>query len=151
MRRSVSSKTGGVAQWLQRRACNPKTMGSIPWRSRLRNIFFLSLPSQLSCRRVCVPDPPSCVRHTCIVVRTLKIPYPFHEKRVGLKAGDISGHTKVPSAHTHTAGIAQGWVARLCLSQLSSGKATRIFRGKFPLEQNTHTHTIKTASRRALT
>ena len=43
---------GDVAQWLVRRNSNPKTLGSIPWRGRVRDSFSVS-PSQLLCRLVC--------------------------------------------------------------------------------------------------
>ena len=35
--------TGQVAQWLERRFSNPKTVGSIPWRGGVRSSFSLSL------------------------------------------------------------------------------------------------------------
>ena len=69
--------TGNVAQWLERRNSNPKTLGSIPRRGRVGGTFSVP-PSQLLCRRVCACHPPfpSCVRRIPKFVRTLKIPYP---------------------------------------------------------------------------
>ena len=67
--------TGDVAQWLERRNSNPKTLGSIPWRSKVRGTFSIP-PSQLLCADFFVSDLPSCAWHAPTFIRTLKIPYP---------------------------------------------------------------------------
>ena len=67
-----------LAQWLESRISSPKTVGSIPWRSRVRNSFSVP-PSQILCRLVCVwpPLPPTLsARHASTCVLTLKIPFP---------------------------------------------------------------------------
>ena len=62
--RKKERKTGDVvAQWLENRNSNPKTLGSIPWRDMVRNSLFLSLQVN-SCADVFVPDPPLCVYGT---------------------------------------------------------------------------------------
>ena len=53
---------------------NPKTLGSIPWRGRVRSSF--SVPPSQPCADLFVSDPRSCVWHAPKFVRTLKIPYP---------------------------------------------------------------------------
>ena len=53
---------GDVAQWLEHLSSNPKTLGSIPWRVRVRHSISVPL-SQPLCRLVCVWPPPSCVWH----------------------------------------------------------------------------------------
>ena len=45
---SLLSMTGDVAQWLEHRNSNPKTLGSIPWLGRVRGSISVS-PSQLLC------------------------------------------------------------------------------------------------------
>ena len=72
--RAVHMKTGDVAQWLVHRNSNPKTLGSIPRRGRVRD-GFLSLQVN-SCADLFVPDPLSCVWHTPKFMRRFKIPYP---------------------------------------------------------------------------
>ena len=73
--------TGDVAQWLEGRNSNPKTLGSIPWRGRVRERVF-SRPSESTLERFVCAWPPglSCVRHAPKFVRTLKIPYPSFVK-----------------------------------------------------------------------
>ena len=71
-----------VAQWLHHRNYNPKTLGLIPWRGRVRN-SFLSL--QLLCRRVSAWPP--FVTQTCVHV---KDPISICHKRVGLTAAGLS-------------------------------------------------------------
>ena len=44
--------TGDVAQWLQSRNSNPKTLDSIPWWGGVRDSLSVP-PSQLLCRLVC--------------------------------------------------------------------------------------------------
>ena len=68
-----------VAQWFESRNSNPKTLGSIPWWGRMRNIIFRPSESTLVQTCVCLtptPFPLPCVRHAPKLVRMLKIPHP---------------------------------------------------------------------------
>ena len=46
-------ETRDVAQWLVRRNSNPKTLGSIPWRCRVRSSFSVPPSQLLLCGLVC--------------------------------------------------------------------------------------------------
>ena len=75
------------AHWLELRNSNPKTMGSIPWRGRIRNSCSVP-PSQRTLVQTCLcltpPPPPSCVRHTLnINVCAQKDPISICRKRLG--------------------------------------------------------------------
>ena len=47
---------GDVAQWVEHRSSNPKTLGSIPWWGIVRGVFSIP-PSQLVSRLVCALTP----------------------------------------------------------------------------------------------
>ena len=76
---------GDVAQWLERQSCNPKTLGSIPWRRRVRDS-----ESTL----VCAWPPFVCTACTQMCVH-VKDPISICRKRVGFTAGGMYGHTQV--------------------------------------------------------
>ena len=52
-------QAGDVAQLLESRSSNPKTLGSIPWRDRVRSSFF------------CPPE--STLEHTCLCLTPLRV------------------------------------------------------------------------------
>ena len=70
---------GDVAQWLERRTSNPKTLGSISWGGRVRYRVFVVVVIVVV---VVVFTPPLVQTPICVdgthphqFVRTLKIPY----------------------------------------------------------------------------
>ena len=70
---------GDVAQWLESRNSNPKTLGSIPRRGRVKSSFPVP-PSQLLCADLFVPDCPPPPHFMCTACTNMfahiKIPYP---------------------------------------------------------------------------
>ena len=108
---------GGVAQWLKHRNSNPKSLGSIPWRSRVRDNFFLSLPSQLLCRLVCIclcPISFMCTARTSFFAH-VKDPISICRTRVG-RHSRWYGNTK--TLHTDF----KSWAAPYYGCSLSPGK-----------------------------
>ena len=79
--------TKDAAQWLERRNSNPKTLGSIPWRSRVRGSFSIP-PSQLLRRIVCASPSFVCTARTHICAH-VKDPTSICRKRVGFTAGGM--------------------------------------------------------------
>ena len=92
-----------VAQWLGRRNSNPKTQGSIPWRSRVRDSFSVP-PSQLWYRPACVWLLFACTARTQICAH-VKDPISICRKRIGLTAGGIE------TQKYRTQGVQKRWVA----------------------------------------
>ena len=112
------NQTGDVAQWLVRQNSNPKTLGSIPWRGRVRDNVSVP-PGQLMCRIT----PFVCTERTQICAH-VKAPTSICRKRVGLTTGGMV-----------TQKYYRYMVARL--SQLAFPKESdqNVPWEKFPLEQ----------------
>ena len=88
---------GDVAQWLESRNSNPKTLGSIPWQCRVRD--SLSPLSQLGLVQTCLCLIPLCVYGTQIYAHVTD-PVSICRKRVGLTTMETRGNTKT----LHTGG-----------------------------------------------
>ena len=107
---------GDVAQLLRASDRHAADAGSIP---RCAEGFFLPESAFSADSLTCVPTPPRAV--ACI---------------------NSCAHVKGPVVHVRVRWIIEalkypaciaGWVARLCLSWLSPGKATRYFDGRNPI------------------
>ena len=126
-------KTGDVAQWLERRNSNTKTLDLIPWRGRVKGSFFLSLRVN-SCADLFVPNAPFARTARTQICAHVKDPLSISRKRVGLTTAVMV--TQKQCIYTRLVSNSN-WVARLCRSWLSSGKGTVISAWeKFPLGQN---------------
>ena len=83
-------RTGDVAQWLESRSSNPKTLGSI----RLgveqgeEQVCYVR-PSQLFVQTSLCLTPLSSVRHSPKMCAHVKDPKSIYRKRVGLRAGGM--------------------------------------------------------------
>ena len=130
-----SGHSRDVAQWLERRNSNPKTLGSTPCWGRVRTMF-LSFRDNSSAD-LFVPDPSLCVRHAPKCVSHVKDRISICRKRVGFTAGGMETWKHVPAhrknrktrwrlcKQKHT----NSWVARPYYGcSLSPGKAARISR-----------------------
>ena len=114
--------TGDVAQWLLvSQNSNPKTLGSILWRSRVRNNFSVP-PSQLLCRHcMCRNPPPPLHTHGTQICMHVKDPISICHKRVGLTASGTETRK-----HCTQEKKKKSWVAPYYGCLLSLGKAACI-------------------------
>ena len=93
----------GVAQWLESPNSNLKTLGSIPWRGRVRDNFSVP-PSQLLCRLLCAYPPFVCTAHTQMCPH-VKDPISMCRKRVGLTASDMETQKHCTQKERKKAGL----------------------------------------------
>ena len=102
-------RRGNVAQWLEHGKSNPKTVGSIHWRGRVRHrywFFFSSIPpSQLLCRLVCALTPLRVYAARTQMCVHVKDPISNYRKRVGLVANSIE-HENTAQRGKKTFGVA---------------------------------------------
>ena len=82
-----------IVQWMESQILNPKTLGSILWRVRVRDSFSVP-PSQLLYRLVCAWPHFMCTTHTQICVH-IKDPISICCTRVGLTAGGTKTQKRV--------------------------------------------------------